>query len=408
MKASKIAQENSSKKMLSINSYFPPLEDIEKEEDGRLAHQPIKYRFMFDFYKEIEASFWTDEDINKDCERDAADRERASESERRLFDYVQGFFAVSDFVVKDVIASKIGQRIKNPDVSIVYDYITAVENIHMITYSKVIEKAVPNSKERQKILESASRIPTIKKKIDWIRKWVGMENDVHGLDRDTIEAIFEIVQQNNRILEALHPGEDIDTYKSEKILNLEKKLSENIPSLDLLLISLSLMEGIMFSGSFGILFWFAKNNMFPGACKANQLIKNDEGTHVQNGALIHRGLIKNKVDQKIVHEMVREAVEIENDFMCDAMPPDSGIRGMNSKLMARYTQYSADWVLELFGYEKLYNIRFEDTFDFMIKQSITDTFTDFFREEEVNYKLHGVNETPEDKKVTFAETLEDI
>ena len=49
-------------------------------------------------------------------------------------------------------------------------------------------------------------------------------------------------------------------------------------------------------------------------------------------------------------------------------------------------KYSADWVLEMFGYEKLYNIRFEDTFDFMTKQSITDTFTDFFRGEEVNYK----------------------
>jgi ribonucleotide reductase beta subunit family protein with ferritin-like domain len=276
----------------------------------------------------------------------------------------------------------------------------------MITYSKVVEKAIKNTKEREKVLTSASKIPTIQKKVNWIRKWVGLDNDVHNLDRETILAIFELVDRNNRILTAMYPDENIEKYKSENILQLEKKLGEKIPSLDRLLIATALLEGIFFSGSFAVIFWFAKNNMFPGASKANQLIKNDEGTHVENGALIHRTLIKHKEPQNIVYEMVKEAVEIETAFMEDAMP--EGLRGMNPKLMIRYIKYSADWVLDLFGYEKLYNIRFEDTFDFMTKQSITDTFSDFFKSEEVNYKIHGLNETSKDKKVVFEENLNDI
>ena len=386
--------------------YFPALEDIEKDDDKRLTHQPVQYQHMFKFYKELEASFWTDEDIDKDSERDCFDREKATPQENRLFDYVQGFFAVSDFVVGDIIGLKLTQRIKNTDVNLVYQFIGMMENIHMITYSKVIEKAIKNKKERDKVLTSAAKIPSIKKKVDWIRKWVGMDNDVHNLDKETILALFELVERNNRILKAMYPGEDIEQYKSENILSVEKKLQEKIPPLDNLLASLAVLEGVFFSGSFAVVFWFSKNNMFPGASRANQLIRNDEGKHVENGALIHKTLIKNKISQSLFHQMIKEAVEIENDFMSDAMP--EGLRGMNSKLMLRYIKYSADWVLELFGYEKLYNIRFEDTFDFMAKQSITDTFTDFFKGEETNYKIHGVNETVEDKKTVFENDLDDI
>ncbi len=281
-----------------------------------------------------------------------------------------------------------------------------MENIHMITYSKVVEKAIKDTKQRQEVLNSAARIPSIQRKIDWIRKWVGMDNDIHNLEKESISALFELVERNNRILTAMYPNQDIDQYKSEDILKLEEKLREKIPSLDRLLVALALTEGLFFSGSFAIIFWFAKNNMFPGASKANQLIKNDEGKHVENGALIHRTLIRHKVPQQLVYDMVKEAVEIETAFMEDAMP--EGLRGMNSTLMIRYIKYSADWVLDMFGYEKFYKISFDSTFDFMNKQSITDTFTDFFKGEEVNYKIHGENETHLDKAVIFEENLDEI
>lgn len=389
-----------------MDGFFPELEDIERDDEKRLAHQPIKHLHVYKFYKELEASFWTDEDIDKDCEKDSFDRENASEGERRLFDYVQGFFAVSDFVVGDIIGSKLENRIKNTDLRLVYSFINMMENIHMITYSKVVEKAIKNSKERADVLNSASRIPTIDRKLKWIRKWAGMDNDIHNLERESIVGLFELVERNNRFLHAMHPGQDISQYKSQEILGLEEKLKEKIPPLDRLIVVLALIESIFFSSSFAVIFWFAQKNLFGGAAKANQLIKNDEGKHVENGALVHRTLIRNKLPQDLVYEMVKEAVEIETAFMEDAMP--EGLRGMNSKLMTRYIKYSADWVLELFGYEKLYNILFSDTFDFMKKQSISDTFTDFFKGEEVNYKIHGENESSADRAVVFNDELDEI
>lgn len=416
---STISSPNSSNSRVNflelLKSYFPPLEEIEKEDEGRKAHQPVQYNVFYKFYKEIEASFWTDEDIDKDSVRDAFDREKASVAENRLFDYVQGFFAVSDFVVRDIIGGKIMNRVKNHDVSIVYQFIAMMENIHMITYSKVIEKAIKDTKEREKVLNSASRIPSIRRKIDWIHKWIGRDNDIHDLEPETITGIFQLVDSYNKMLEVLHPNvsqEELDSYKTPEILELEKKLQEKIPALDRLLVALAIMEGVFFSGSFAVVFWFAKNNMFPGASRANQLIKNDEGKHVENGALVHRVCIRHKESQSVVYEMIKEAVEIEMEFMNDAMPENygEGMRGMNSKLMNRYVKWSADWVLDLFGYEKLYNIRFEDTFDFMIKQSISDTINDFFKTEETSYKIHGVDETAEDKQAVFIqeEDLEEI
>lgn len=384
---------------------FPPLEEIEKE-SKRLAHQPIQYEHMYKFYKELEASFWTDEDIDKDSTKDSFHYENCTPQEKRLFDYVQGFFAVSDFVIADSISEVLMNRIKNTDVRIVYQYIVMMENIHMITYSKVIDKAVTDKKEKERILTSATKIPSIEKKVNWIKKWVGTDNDIQNLDKNSIISIYNLVESHNKMLKALHPHTDITKYKSEELFILENKLAEPYPSLDRLLVALAIMEGVFFSGSFAVVFWFAKNGLFPGASKANQLIKNDEGKHVENGALIHRTLIQHKEPQSEVYEMIKEAVEIESEFMRDAMPEN--LRGMNSKLMIRYIKYSADWVLDLFGYDKLYNIDFEDTFDFMKKQSVTDTFTDFFKSEEVNYKIHGVDEKPEDKMVEWDDDLDDM
>ena len=384
---------------------FPPLEEIETYEEQRLAHQPIQHEVMFKFYKVLEASFWTDEDIDKDAEKDRFDYENASDGEKRLYEYVQGFFAASDFVVGDTVGDKLMSRIKSTDVRIVYQYIIMMENIHMITYSKVIEKGITNTRERKRVLNAATQIPSIKRKVDWIKKWVGSDNDIQNLDRDTIVGMSELVQNNNRILTALHPNEDISQYKSDYILKIENKLAEPYPSLDRILIALGILEGVFFSGSFAAVFWFAKNGRFPGASKANELIKIDEGKHVDNGALIHNHLINFKEKQTSVHEMIREAVEIESEFMRDAMP--EGLRGMNSHLMIKYIKYMANNTLSKFGYDTLYDVGVEDIFGFMKKQSITDDDTDFFKGNSGNYKKHGKSETAEDKRVIMDIELSD-
>jgi len=387
------------------NNYFPKKESIENDETERMAFLPVKHHHMYELYKRMEANFWTDEEMEKDLEQDPIDRDNASPEERRLFDYVQSFFAVSDFIVADTLGDKILKRVKNIDVRIAYQYIVATENIHMISYSKVIDKAVRNPTEKSNLLKSALRIPSIKMKAEWIKKWVGSDNDIHDLDYDTILGIMELTDTHNKMLKSMHPNEDIEQYKSGYIKNIEQKLTEKIPSLDRILVALALMEGVFFSGSFAVIFWFVKMGKFPGAGKVNEQISRDEGQHVENGAIIHNTLIKYKEKESIVHQMTKEVVEIESNFMEDAMP--TGLRGMNSKLMIRYIKYSADWVLSMFGYNTIYNINQEDVFDFMRKQSVSIRITDFFKSEELSYKKHGVDETPEDMKIVFDDSSEE-
>jgi ribonucleoside-diphosphate reductase beta chain len=55
-----------------------------------------------------------------------------------------------------------------------------------------------------------------------------------------------------------------------------------------------------------------------------------------------------------------EAVEIEKEFIGDALPVD--LIGMNAKLMKQYIEFVADrWIVAL-GYPKLYNS--SNPFDF--------------------------------------------
>ena len=61
----------------------------------------------------------------------------------------------------------------------------------------------------------------------------------------------------------------------------------------------------------------------------------------------------------------------------------------------------------MFGYNTIYNIKQEDIFDFMRKQSVSIRITDFFKSEELSYKKHGVDETPEDMKIIFDDSSEE-
>lgn len=59
--------------------------------------------------------------------------------------------------------------------------------------------------------------------------------------------------------------------------------------------------------------------------------------------------------------IVADAVEIEREFVCDALP--CALVGMNGELMSQYIEFVADRLLYALGYEKLYNV--QNPFDWM-------------------------------------------
>merc|ERR1712146_276314 len=95
------------------------------------------------------------------------------------------------------------------------------------------------------------------------------------------------------------------------------------------------VEGILFSGSFCAIYWLKKRGLMPGLTFSNELISRDEGLHAEFACLIY-GMLQNKLPDDVVHEIIRGAVAVEEQFICEALSCD--LVGMNSDLMRRYIQ----------------------------------------------------------------------
>ena len=84
--------------------------------------------------------------------------------------------------------------------------------------------------------------------------------------------------------------------------------------------------------------------------------------------------------------MIQEAVEIEKEFICDALPVR--LIGMNSDLMSQYIEFVADRLLVELGNDKIYNTA--NPFDFMEMISLQGK-TNFFEKRVAEYQKAGVS-----------------
>jgi ribonucleoside-diphosphate reductase subunit M2 len=108
----------------------------------------------------------------------------------------------------------------------------------------------------------------------------------------------------------------------------------------------------MFSGAFCSIYWLKKRGLMPGLTFSNELISRDEALHTEFAILLYKKLLK-KVSKNKVYEIIKEAVVIESEFICDALP--CRLIGMNADLMTQYIQFVADRLVVQLGYDKIYN-----------------------------------------------------
>ena len=125
----------------------------------------------------------------------------------------------------------------------------------------------------------------------------------------------------------------------------------------------------------------------PGLTFSNELISRDEGLHRDFACLLY-SYLRHKPDVSVVRQIVTEAVEIEKEFVCDALPVS--LVGMNKELMSDYVEYVADHLLSQLGMEKEYNAT--NPFDFMEMISLQGK-TNFFEKRVAEYQKAGVNKS---------------
>ena len=301
-----------------------------KENPNRFVLFPIQYDDIWEKYKQHVSVFWTPEEINLD--QDLTDWQNLNDDERYFIKNILAFFAGSDGIVLENLGIRFMNEIQLPEAKCFYGFQIAMENIHSETYSLLIDTYVKNKEEKNKLLNAIETIPCIKKKAEWALKWI-----------DDKESDFQTR-----------------------------------------LVAFAAIEGIFFSGSFCAIFWLKKRGLMPGLSFSNELISRDEGLHTDFAVLLY-SYIKNKLTEEKIHQIIKEAVAIEKEFIIDSLP--CNLIGMNSELMAQYIEFCADRLITQLGYNKIWNSK--NPFTFMEMISLTGK-TNFFEKRVGEYSKSGV------------------
>ncbi len=314
-------------------------EPLLADNPNRFVLFPIMHKDIWDMYKKAQASFWPAEEV--DLSSDLNDWTKLNEKEQYFIKHILAFFAASDGIVNENLASNFCDEVQIPEARCFYGFQIAMENIHSEMYSLLIDTYISDKSEKNMLFNAIENFPAIKRKADWALKWTNPEN-----------ASF-----------------------AER------------------LVAFAVVEGIFFSGSFCAIFWLKKRGMFPGLGLANTQIAKDEGLHTDFAVLLYSKLV-NKLTQAKVYEIFDEAVNIECDFITNALPVE--LIGMNSSLMQQYIKFVSDRLLYDLGYEKKYHT--SNPFEWMDMISLQGK-TNFFENRVAEYSIAGVGSNPEDNEI---------
>lgn len=306
------------------------VEPILEANENRFVLFPIQHDDIWSFYKRAEASFWTAEEI--DLSPDLIDWEnKLNDNERHFVKHVLAFFAASDGIVNENLAENFLSEVQYTEAKFFYGFQVAMENVHSETYSLLIDTYIKDSADKAYLFNAIDTMDCVRKKADWALRWIEQGSFAERL------------------------------------------------------VAFAAVEGIFFSGSFCSIFWLKKRGLMPGLSFSNELISRDEGLHCDFACLLYNNHVVNKLSKDQVRQIIVDAVEIEKDFILDALPVK--LIGMNSDLMSQYIEFVADRLLQELGNEKVFNAT--NPFDFMDMISIQGK-TNFFEKRVGEYQKAGV------------------
>ena len=303
------------------------IEPLLEEDPNRFVLFPIKDNTIWDMYKKQVDCFWRAEEV--DLSKDLTHWNSLQQDERYFISMILAFFAASDGIVMENLAVRFMSEVQLAEARAFYGFQIAMENIHSQMYSILIDTYIKDATEKDRLFNAIQTFPCIKKKADWALKWIGDKRS---------------------------------TFQTR-------------------LVAFACVEGIFFSGAFCSIYWLKKRGLMPGLTFSNELISRDEALHTEFAVLLYTKMMK-KIQRHRVYEIVRDAVEIEKEFISEALP--CRLIGMNAKLMCQYIEFVADRLVVQLGYDKIYNAA--NPFDFMEMISLAGK-TNFFERRVGEYAL---------------------
>ena len=306
-------------------------EEILTETRNRYVLYPIKYAEVWKMYKTALASFWMTEEI--DFSKDIDDWEnKLSSNERTFIENVLAYFSASDGLVDENIMTRFYTEVKVPEIRAFYTIQAAMETIHSETYSLMIDTLIKDREKRETLFDGMNKIPGIKRKTEWSMRWM-----------DSTDAPF-----------------------SQR------------------LIGFAITEGIFFQSAFASIYWLKERGLMNGLCASNVLISRDESLHTEFAILLY-SMLENKLDEECVKNIVKEAVDIEIEFITESIP--CSMLGMNNTLMSEYVKFVADRLIVQLGYTKIYEAT--NPFPFMERMSLGNK-DNFFETRSLDYSKANV------------------
>jgi len=302
-------------------------EPLLDETSERYVMFPIQDDSIWTMYKKQVDCFWRAEEV--DLSKDLADWKKLTDDEKHFISMVLAFFAASDGIVLENLAVRFMSDVQLSEARAFYGFQIAMENIHSEMYSVLIDTFIQDSTQRDKLFNALNNYPCIAKKGVWAQQWIG----------------------------------DKESGFPER------------------LVAFACVEGIFFSSAFASIYWIKKRGLMPGLTLSNEFISRDEALHTEFAVLLYNKL-QNRLSQGKIHYIIKEAVEIEKEFITESLP--CRLIGMNAKLMTQYIEFVADRLVVQLGYDKIYHAT--NPFDFMELISI-DTKVNFFERTNSAYAL---------------------
>ena len=308
---------------------MPPSDPLLSPNAERFSLFPIQYDDIHEFYKKAQASYWTAEEL--DLAQDIEDWAKLTGDEQHFIKQVLAFFAGSDGIVNENIASRFCAEIQVPEARAFYTFQQAMETVHSETYSLLIETYVRDGDEKKLLFNAVNTSPSIASKAQWATKWMSSTS----------------------------------TFAER-------------------LVAFACVEGIHFSASFCAIFWLKKRGLMPGLSFSNQLISRDEGLHTDFACLLYSKLL-DKLPAATIVDIIKEAVEVEHKFVRDALPV--AVIGMNAESMCEYVEFVGDRLLLALGVDKVFET--PNPFAWMEGISLQGK-TNFFEARVAEYQRAGV------------------
>lgn len=272
--------------------------ELAKEDTRRFSIFPIKYPELYKHFKNHQATNWTSEEI--DLSQDVRQfNEKLNDKERHFLKHVLAFFAQSDGIVNENLAIRFYKDVPIAEARAFYTMQMLIETVHAETYGLLLDSFVSNEEEKEKLFNAVETMPTIAKKAQWAMKYLRSKED------------------------------------------FTKRL-----------LAFAIVEGIFFSGSFCAIYWFKKRGLMPGLGMSNEFISRDEGLHWQFAVELYKTLGLS-ISEDEFRNMVKEAVEIEAEFVSGALPVE--MLGINSSSMIEYIEFVSDQFSLAFGFKPIFN-----------------------------------------------------